>query len=48
MTNPRASKAEDSSDPAKNGFFKKIMNKVSTKKVDKIESNEDNFSSASS
>jgi len=33
MTNPRASKGEqDSSEVAKKGFFKKILNKVSSKK----------------
>lgn len=32
MTNPRASKAEDSSEAVKKGFFKKILNKVASKK----------------
>jgi len=47
MTNPRSSKAEDSSEgTAKKGFFKKILNKVSTKKLPKIESTNHRTSSS--
>ena len=48
MTNPRASKVEDSSEGGKKGFFKKIINKVSAKKVVKIESNHKSSASISS
>jgi hypothetical protein len=48
MTNLRSSKAEDSSEGAKKGFFKKILNNVSSKKKSKIESNHKTSSSISS